>query len=151
MQPVRLSLQIGMPRSAGSVHVPGVAGVMQSVTVASPISASLIPLSLIPVLLPALAPDAPLPDLEPPFAPDIVPLPLPPDFEPAAPDVAALVPDSLVPVDSLSVPLIPEVLPELSPLPDMFSPGLDAQPVAVRPARSNPNRKDDALEITPLI
>jgi hypothetical protein len=49
MHPVRLSLQIGMVRSAGKVHVPGVAGVMQSVVA-----------PLDPELLPVLAPDAPL-------------------------------------------------------------------------------------------
>jgi hypothetical protein len=152
MQPVRLSLQIGMVRSAGKVHVPGVAGVMQSV-----------PASLVPPLLPALAPDAPLwapepalaPDIDPLLlAPDIDPLLLAPDFEPPAPEVAALVPEAPALADPLSVapvPLAPEAVPELSPVEDVAGPGFDAQPMALRPTRSNPKRKDDLLQITPLI
>jgi hypothetical protein len=154
MHPVRLSLQIGMPRLAGKVHVPGVAGVMQSV-----------PASLDPALLPVLAPDAPLwapepvlapdvdplllaPDVDPlPLVPDIEPLLLAPDFEPPSPDVAALVPEAPALADPLSVAPVPapEAVPELSPVEDVAGPGLDAQPMALRPTRSNPKRKDDLL------
>src|SRR5580658_344110 len=102
MHPVRLSWQIGTLRSAGRVHVPGVAGVMQSVTVASVV----VPASLDPALLPVLAPDAPLRAPEPPLAPDIGPLPLAPDFVPLAPDVGAMVP--VPPVDPL--PVVPPPL-----------------------------------------
>ena len=81
------------------------------------------------------------------LAPDIDPLLLAPDFEPPAPDVAALVPDAPALADPLSVVPVPapEAVPELSPVEDVAEPGFDAQPVATRPTRSKPKCKDDLL------
>jgi hypothetical protein len=124
-----------------------------------------VPASFDPALLPVLAPDAPLwapepvlapdidplllaPDIDPLLlAPDIDPLLLAPDIEPA-PEVAALVPDAPALADPLSVapvPPAPEAVPELSPVEDVAGPWFDAQPMALRPTRSNPKCKDDLL------
>jgi len=90
---------MGTLRSAGRVHVPGVAGVMQSVTAASPASA-LLPDSDEPLPARPLAPVPPLalaPELPEPLLPDLAPV--------AAVPLAAPVEPLVVPVEPVPAPL----------------------------------------------
>lgn len=88
---------MGTLRSAGRVHVPGVAGVMQSVTAASPASA-LLPDSDEPLPARPLAPVPPLAlELPEPLLPDLAPV--------AAEPLAVPVEPLVVPVEPVPAPL----------------------------------------------